>query len=121
MSNDKLKNGFAAYVLRMSLSVAFLYAMVSSFLQPAVWITFIPSFMSNIFPADILLTTFSIFQLILAVWLMSNYRPYFAATVSALTLFLITLANISALDLVFRDITIAMAAIALMILTKEEK
>lgn len=114
--NLKTRINLATFTLRSGLAIAFLYAAISSILQPDVWTTFLPAFIPSL-----TLFLFSLFQVGLAIWLLSPYKTYEAAIVSSITLFFITIANISALDFVFRDVAIFLASVSLTILTKDGK
>ena len=106
--------------LRIGIAFTFLYAAISSFLNPGAWIGFFPGFATAIISANILLPVFSIYEIFLALWLFSNKKIYYAAIVSAITIFSVVIFNIGALDIVFRDIAILFSAIALAILTKKD-
>jgi uncharacterized membrane protein YphA (DoxX/SURF4 family) len=113
------KEKIASLLLRIGLAIVFLYAAVASFLEPGTWIAFLPSFLTNIIPAGPLLTIFSIYEIIVAVWLMSGRKIFYAAAIASLTIVGIISSNLSFLDIVFRDFAILFAALALAVLEKE--
>ncbi len=108
---------FAAFLLRAALAVPFLYAAVASILQPESWIGFFPSWLFFI-PGTLLLTLFSLYQLALAFWLLSGKRTTYAAVLAAISLTGIIIFNLGALDIVFRDLGLLLAAVALAFLSK---
>ncbi len=110
-----------SFFLRLGISIVFFYAAVASFLNPNNWIGFLPQWMRNIFPAELLLFAFSFYELILGTWLISGKKIFYAAILSSLTLFLIITSNISELDVLFRDIAILSSAVALILLSYKEK
>jgi len=110
------KVALISFFLRAGLALVFLYAAISSFLNPSSWIGFIPLFLRNLVDANLLLTLFSIYEIILGVWLLSNRAIFYASLLSALTMLGIIISNFGALDIVFRDIAILFSAIALMVL-----
>ena len=114
MSNKA--NPKATLFLRLSLTVAFGYAGVGSLLEPAVWIGYLPSFVSRQSFAPTLLMFFSVIELGLAAWLLSGWKTKFAAILAGLMLTGIVLANISDLTIVFRDLALIFSAIALFLL-----
>ena len=116
MSNVKL----ASFFLRIGLAVVFLYAALSSFLDPSAWIGFFPLWVQQNLPVTILLFAFSIYEILLALWILSAWKAKEAAIVAAATLFLITAVNIQGLDIVFRDVAILFAAVGLAILQREK-
>ena len=112
------KQILAVFFLRISLAVVFLYAAISSFIQPENWSGFIPTFMKAIIPASIFLIIFSIVEIALAAWLLSGKFTRAAAIISSILLFSIIVLNTHQLEIIFRDIAIFFAAIALAILSK---
>ena len=82
MSNVKL----ASFFLRIGLAVVFLYAALSSFLDPSAWIGFFPLWVQQNLPVTILLFAFSIYEILLALWLLSAWKAKEAAIVAAATL-----------------------------------
>ena len=94
----------------------FLYVVFSSFRSPESWIGFFPSFLQDLIPAKVLLTSFSVVELIVAIWLLSGKYMVYAALLSAAMFFGIVVFNLGGLDLVFRDVGLGFAAIALAVL-----
>lgn len=117
------RQNIARFFLRIGIATVFLYAAISSISQPENWIGFIPLWLRNLtsplIPPETLLFGFSIFQIVLAVWLLLGRKTGAAAVISAITLFGIVLVNIGSFDIVFRDIAIAFSALALALLSKE--
>ncbi|MFH1287053.1 MAG: hypothetical protein ABII02_04900 [Candidatus Magasanikbacteria bacterium] len=109
----------ATYLIRLGIAIAFLYAAVASFLDPG-WINFLPGWFIDTGFARAFLILFSLAEIALSLWLLSGKRIYEAGLVTAGVTFIIVLINYSALDLVFRDIPIIFAALALSILEKKE-
>ena len=106
-----------SFLIRAGLASVFLYAAIGSFAEPDSWIGYMPMFLRNIFPADLLLTGFSIYQIILSLWLLSGKYVFYAALLSALTLVGIIVANLGVLDVLFRDFAILFSAAALAVLS----
>lgn len=107
-----------SFFLRLGLAIPFLYAAIAATLDPNSWIGFFPSWLQNIFPGGLLLGLFSLYELALSLWLISGKKTYYASALASLTLLAITITNLGALDIVFRDIGLLLAAIALTILSK---
>lgn len=105
--------------LKLSIASVFLYAAVAATLQPFNWIGFIPQFATVIAPADILLRFFSLYQLLLALWVLSGRKAFLSSLVSAVTLLGIIVANWGDLDILFRDFAIFFAALALAFSSKK--
>ena len=123
----KKKNGLmdkqiiASFVLRAGLSTVFLYAAISSALNPSAWVGFIPAFVKAIIPANTFLMMHSALEIFLSIWLLSNIKTFYASLISIVFMATIILFNITALDIVFRDVAILLSAIALAALSYGEK
>lgn len=106
-------------LLRIGLAFSFIYVAISAFLNPTNWIGFIPIFLTSIISSELFLNVHIIFNLILGVWLLTNKKTYYAGIISAVALFLITIFNLGALDIVFRDVSLFFMALALVFLSKK--
>jgi hypothetical protein len=109
MYNQKI----VSILLRISIASVFLYAAVGATLQPDNWLYFLPPFLVSRFPATLLLHGFSLFQLVLSLWILSGWKTFYAASLASLTLLGIIAVNFSQLDTLFRDFAIFFSAIAL--------
>jgi len=105
-----------SFVLRVALAVPFLYAAIAATLQPEAWVGFMPYFLRNIFSESLLLGVHSLMNVVLALWLLSGWKTMYAAILSALGLLAIIVVNLGALDIIFRDIGLLLAAISLALL-----
>lgn len=110
------QDALVSFFLRVSLATVFLYAAVASFLDPFSWVGFLPQWLRNVFPETILLPLFSIYEMIVALWLLSGKKILYSAVLSGVTLLAIIVTNIAALDIVFRDTAIFFSAVSLVIL-----
>ncbi|MBI2146736.1 hypothetical protein HYU22_05345 [Candidatus Woesearchaeota archaeon] len=108
---------FTSFFLRLAIAVPFLYAAIAALLQPEAWIGFIPGWVQAFIPANLLLPGFSIYEIVLSLWLLSGKKVVYSASVAAVTLALITITNLTVLDIVFRDIGLILAAVALAVLS----
>jgi len=113
MERDKL----ASLLLRLGIAFSFFYVVIASFLNPTSWIGFFPSFLQN----ESILIVFSIYEVIIGLWLMWGKKVFYAAILSAWTMLGIIVFNFGALDIVFRDVTILLAAVALAVLSYEQR
>jgi len=114
-NNDK--EVLVSFLLRSGLAIVFLYAAISSFLAPGNWIAYFPKFIRNFIDGNILLFIFSVYEVILGVWLLSNKKVFYVSILSILTILIIIIPNIFLLDVIFRDIAILFMAIALAVLS----
>lgn len=106
-------NNPTSLFLRLGLATIFLYAAVSSFLAPEEWVGYFPQFLRDMVSPDILLPVFSIYELLLAAWLLSGLYVQYAALLSAATLAGIVVSNFQLFAITFRDIALIFASIAL--------
>ena len=109
------------FLLRIGLASAFLFAGVSALLDPTNWVGFIPQFIRSLINENIFLYIHSTGELILGLWLLSNKKIFYAASISALSMFAILVFNLSELDIIFRDIAIFFMALALAIAVYQKK
>jgi uncharacterized membrane protein YphA (DoxX/SURF4 family) len=116
---DKTK--IALWSLRGGIAFTLLYAAVDSFMNPDAWVGFFPPFMLAIVPGEILLPIFSVYEIILGLWLLSGWKSFYAALLAAGTMVGIIVATPSQFIITFRDVAIFGAAVALAALSKEEE
>jgi len=109
MNHEKL----VLFLLRLSIASVFLYAAIASIIEPQNWIGFLPQILRNLFPPTPLLLAFSIYELLLGIWILLPWQTFYAAVLSVATLLGIVVTNIGVIDIVFRDFAIICAAVAL--------
>lgn len=100
-------------LIRLGLAIVFLYAAISSFLDPREWLGFLPPFLTRLIDGEILLKIFSVYELLLAAWLISGVYTRYAGLLCAATLAGIVASNFSLFAISFRDIGLMFAALAL--------
>ncbi|MBI2632508.1 hypothetical protein HYW75_05880 [Candidatus Pacearchaeota archaeon] len=115
--NKSNREVLVSFFLRAGLAVVFLYAAISAFLNPLAWAGYIPAFVQAIIPAKTFLHIHSIFNILLSVWLLSKKQVFYASIIASLALLAIIFFNYTALDIIFRDVAILFAAIALAIIS----
>jgi uncharacterized membrane protein YphA (DoxX/SURF4 family) len=106
----------ASLLLRIGLALVFIYAAFASLKTPKEWLGFIPQFSTKFIAADLSLKLISLFQILLAVWLLSGKWLRYSAVVALLLLLGIVALNLNLLVVTFRDIGLIFAALALMYL-----
>lgn len=111
------QEGLACFFLRSGLSAVFLYAAIASFLEPDSWIGYLPSFLREIISPSPLLAAFSIYEILLALWLLSGWKPFAAAILASITLSAIILQNVRLFEVVFRDVAVLSGALALAVMS----
>ena len=117
---NKITNNsdIASWLLRIGLAVVFLYAAISSLQHPLEWVGFLPPFMTKAIADTTLIKLFAIYELVLAVWLLSGKFIQYCALICAVTLAGIVVTNPSQLVTTFRDIGLAFMALALFFVEK---
>lgn len=100
-------------LLRIGLAVVFLYAAYGAFMQPDVWIGYLPGFIATSSSATIILQIFSVIEIVLSIWLLIGKKTFYAAVIAAVMLVGIISSNLSELDVIFRDFGLLFAALAL--------
>ncbi len=107
------KSKIVTVVLRVGVAFPFLYAPINAFFDPYSWIDFFPQFMRGIVPDLVLLNGFGLLEIVIALWILSGKKVYIPSTLAALLLIAIVLFNLPEFQLLFRDLSIAAAALAL--------
>jgi hypothetical protein len=111
--NIKGNNKLASLLIRIGLAAVLLYASVSSFKSPYNWIGYLPHTLTDHFSAHLLLHIFSVYEIILALWLLSGLYIKYVAVLAALSFSAIILSNFNLLSITFRDIAMVFASLAL--------
>src|SRR3989338_3396514 len=107
----------ARFFLRAGIAFTLLYAAVASFIEPTSWIGFFPQFVKQMgIPDAVLLRGFSAVEVVLALWLLWGKKLFIPSLASAGLLLGVAVFNLGALDIVFRDLGLAAAALALFFL-----
>lgn len=113
------KKEWICFLLRLGIAFSFLYAGIGAISNPLAWVGFIPSFIEIFFSRELFLYIHGGFDILLGLWFLSNKKVFYASTISSIFLFGIIIFNMGAFDIVFRDLSILLAAIALSVMTKE--
>lgn len=106
-------------LLRAGLALMFLYAAISGLTNPDSWVGYLPHLLTNHVDAHSIMPFFSIYELLLAAWLLSGLYTRYAALLVAATLVGIVLSNISLFAITFRDMALFFAALALAAMPEE--
>jgi uncharacterized membrane protein YphA (DoxX/SURF4 family) len=114
------KNKYAVLILRIGLAFVFAYAAYGQLTNPDAWIGFFPSFLMGIFSESVLSYSHALGALVLAIWFLSGWKTFYAASLSAIALAGVVIFNLGAIDIVFRDVGLVLAAVALAILSYGE-
>ena len=107
-------------ILRIGVAFCFLYAGIGGFISPDSWAGWFPKFMTNIVPVTIILPIWGVYELVTAIWILSNKKIFIPSTLATLSLSGLIIFNFSAMDVIFRDVTIMAATLALAVKSSDE-
>lgn len=97
-------------LLRLAVAFSFAYPPIAAFFDPDSWLGYFPAFV----PSSILfLHAFGILELVIAAWILFGKRIVIPSVAAAVILIVIVAFNIGQFDILFRDLSIALAALAL--------
>ena len=97
-------------LLRLAIAFAFLFPPYDSFANPNAWIGFFPQFMRGYVPDMTLLLAWGLVEVVIALWILSGKRIYLPTAAATILLLLIVAFNFSLMEIVFRDISLALVA-----------
>ena len=99
--------------LRIGVAFAFLYPPINALFDPYSWLGYFPAFMRGIVPDMVLLHAFGVFEIVIALWILSGIRIRYPSVVATLVLCAIVLFDSNNFAVLFRDLSIATASLAL--------
>jgi len=100
-------------ILRSGVAFAFLFPPINALFDPYAWIGYFPKFAHGIVPDMILLNSFGIVEVSIALWILSGKRVFWPSLAAMTLLLVIVFFNLNSLQVVFRDLSIAAMALAL--------
>ena len=103
----------AKWLLRIGLAFVFIYAAVEILVNPENFLKYVPSFVTHTVLVDSFLPTFAIGEIVLSFWILSGWRGRMASMICFLILVAIILPNLSYFSILFRNVAIALGALAL--------
>lgn len=105
---------YAHLALRAGAAYAFLYPPLAALSDPVSWFSYFPGFIREL-PLDPALTlhAFGAVEVIIALWLLSGRHIRIPAAVATFLLLGIVAFNTAQMDVVFRDLSIALMTLAL--------
>lgn len=111
MSAEKI----SYFLLRAGLAFSFIYAAVRAWFVPGDWIGWFPPFLLNFLPADILLLSWGVFEIAIALWILWGKNIFTPTLLAFLSLTGLIIFNWTALDILFRDVSLALISLSLAI------
>ena len=101
-------------LLRIALAFAFLYPAYGFWKNPTDWIGYVPQFVKTVgIPEGTLVLLLAVFHLAIALWILSGWRIFIPSLVAVAFLFGVVFFNANQIDILFRDISLALASLAL--------
>ncbi|MBI5400849.1 MAG: hypothetical protein HZB12_01915 [Candidatus Yonathbacteria bacterium] len=101
-------------LLRLSIAFAFLYPAYGFWANPNDWVGYIPAFVKEFgFSQDVLLWALLGVHVIIGLWILSGWRIAIPSVTAALFLGGVVYFNWNQSDILFRDVSLALAALAL--------
>lgn len=101
-------------LLRVAVASALLYPPIAAWFDPLSWVGYIPAVIQNL-PLEtvLMLHIVGVFEIVLALWILFGKSVWVPSLIAAAFLLLIVACNFSQLDILFRDVSLALAALAL--------
>ncbi|MDB5237205.1 MAG: hypothetical protein JWL88_307 [Parcubacteria group bacterium] len=110
------------WFLRIGIALSFLYPPFDGLTEPDAWIGYFPNFITAIpIDAHVLLHGFEVIEVILALWILSGWKIRIPSLIAAIMLLAIVAFNAQQFPILFRDVSIALAALALAFLPQARK
>ena len=115
-----LEDQLPSWLLRAGLAFVLSYAATSSFVHPDTFARYFPSFLPEAWVGE-LLPVFAVFEMVLAVGLMTDRWAAAASTLAGLTMVAIIVVNPEVFNVLFRNVAIACAAFALAVQSRRDR
>lgn len=103
--------------MRAGVAFAFLYPAINAYWNPESWLGYFPGFMHGIVPDAVLLHGFGAVEIIIGLWILSGWRVFLPSLAAAAMLFTIIVVDYREFEILFRDVSIACAALAVALLS----
>ncbi len=104
----------AHFLLRAGLAFSFVYPPISALGDPTSWAAYFPRFVHALpVSTTALLHGFGVVEVVVAVWLLTGWRVRVSAALAAFILLAIVFFNLQNFEVLFRDLSIAAMALAL--------
>jgi uncharacterized membrane protein YphA (DoxX/SURF4 family) len=111
-----LQINIARWLLRIGLAFVYGYASVEIYFNPGNFLKYIPPYMQSIIPLHLFLLLFAVFEIILVIWFLSGKHTEYGAAISALVMVCIIVPNLIFFSVLFRNVAIVFASLALVAL-----
>jgi uncharacterized membrane protein YphA (DoxX/SURF4 family) len=105
----------ADILLRLSVAFAFLYPPINAVSDPEAWVGYLPPFVGSVVDPVLALHIFGIVEVGIALWILSGKKIWLPSLAAAAALVGIVVFNVPEFQVLFRDLSLAAAALALAI------
>ncbi len=103
----------ADLLLRGGVAFAFLYPPINAIWNPYSWLGYFPAWAFGYVPDEVLLHGFGVIEVVIALWILSGWRIFWPSIAAAVMLLAIVIVDFYTFEVLFRDVSIAAAALAL--------
>ncbi len=102
-------------LLRIALAFSFIYPAINALFDPYAWIGYFPGFILDLASGnpELLLHSWGVFEVALALWVLFGKKIFIPSVVMTLALIAVVALNPGQFPILFRDVSIALAAAAL--------
>jgi len=115
-----MKSNGPSIILRWGIAFVFFYAAIASLVSPEAWTDFVPPFVTSIVSTKVFLSAFALYELVLAGMLFWGKKLYWVSLLATITLAAIVVVDFFVIDIVFRDVGLAFASLALFEMSKQD-
>ena len=109
MNRERVAN----IILRVGVAFAFLYPPVDALFDPTTWVGYLPHFVRGFAPDLVVLHGFGLLEVGIALWILSGKKIFIPSVLATLILLFIVYLNLQDFQIIFRDVSIAAASLAL--------
>ncbi len=107
--------GTADFLVRLGVAFAFLFPPANALLDPYSWVGYFPPFVHGWLPDMVMLHAFGLVEVVIGLWILSGRRIFIPSVAAVVMLLAIVAFNLGDFQILFRDVSIALAALALAI------
>lgn len=109
-------------LMRLAVAFAFVYPAIAAWFDPYSWIGYFPGFLLDLAGSnpEIMLHAWGALEILLALWVLFGTRVYVPSVIMAIALCAVVIANPGQFPILFRDVSIVLAALSLALVNKRK-
>lgn len=107
----------ASIVLRLGVAFTLLYPPLNALIDPDAWIGYFPAFVRGYVPDLVLLHTFGVVEVVIALWILSGWRIFWPSLAATALLLGIVVFNLPNFQVLFRDVALAAMPLSLAVIS----